>query len=286
MNLFFKQKKAKSDFEESGLPSNRIEVFFDALKLRFFTFIKLGLVLLLFALPLVIADIVKDNCLYSVQIAYSQAEITEDYYSGLVTTIEIIYYISEMICFIVLGLGLSGTLRVIRQIIWGEPVFFSQDFADGIKKQGARYAIYFFFLGLFNFFGRLIIVIGFEAEFVRYIPLGMNFVVFLPPLCFALAQSLIYNFKIFDEYKNGFILYLKTLPKTIIATAIICLPLLLDLIGLIVLKYILIIVFIVAVLPILLMGELLFFVSVFDEHINKERYPEIYDKGIKRKSVQ
>ncbi|MBO4572537.1 MAG: hypothetical protein J5762_02045 [Clostridia bacterium] len=283
MSLFFRSKKADHDFEEDKLPSNRKEVFFDALKIRAGTLIRLGLVLLLFAAPLIVAGFIKDSYYYIVQTSYAQGEMTEENYSGIIFTIELFYYVAKIICFIVLGLGLSGVLRVIRQIIWGEPVFFWHDIFDGIKMQGARYSIYFFFAGLLNLLGRLVIFFGFNSEFLKYLPLGLNYVLFLPPLLYALIQSQIYRFRLLDEYKNGFILYFKTIPQTVLVTIIVCLPLLFDLISLLVLKYAVIAIYVVAVLPLLTMGEFLYFMSVLDRYINKERYPEIYDKGVRRK---
>ena len=285
MSLFFKRRKAKYDFTEDGLPSDRKEVFFDALKLRFVTFVKVGFVLLLFAIPLIAAGLIKDSYLYTIMLGAEQGEIAEASYRDYVFTIELVYLIAEAICLVAIGVGVSGALRVIRQIVWGEPIFFIEDLFDGIKMQGLRYAIYFLLIGLFNFFGRSAILLELDIGFMKYIPLGMNYVVFLPPLLFALAQSQIYKFKLTQEYKNGAILYLKTFPKTILATAIACAPLLLELIGIIVLKYVLMIVFIVFILPFLLMGEFLYFNGVLDEYINKERYPEIYDKGIRRKKT-
>ena len=284
MSLFFKRKKADIDFEEDKLPSNRKEVFFDVCKIRFGTLMLIGLVLLTFAVPLVVAGFIKDAYSYTVQLSYIDGAITEENYSGMVFSIELFYSFAEIFCLIILGFGLSGVLRVVRQIIWGEPVFFMRDVLDGIKMQGLRYAVYFMLAGLFNLLGRLAIVFGVDVELLKYVPLGLNYFLFLPPLLYALIQSQVYNFKILDEYKNGFILYFKAFPQTLLITLIVCLPLLFDLIGILVLKYLLIVIFIVAILPFLLTGEFLYFMSVLDRYINKERYPEIYDKGIHRKS--
>ena len=284
MAFQIKPKKAKSDFTEDGLPSNRAEVFFDVIKIRFGTLIKAGLILLLFALPLLIVSFIKDSYLYSVQSAFSQGDMTEAELSAFTFVTDAVYYVAEIICIVVFGVGLSGVLRVIRRIVWGEPVFFAHDLIDGIRMQGGRYALYTFFLGLLNCLGGVITLLDFEAEFIKYIPFGINFAILLPPLLFALVESQIYNFRLLNEYKNGAILYLKTFFKTILATVILCLPLLFGLIEIIALKYIVVIVFFVFVLPLLLTGEFLYFNAVLDKYVNKETYPEIYDKGIRRKA--
>lgn len=283
MGLFFRSKKARVDFKEEDLPSNRREVFFDLFKLRFSTLMNVGLILLLFSLPTIIAGMVKDSFIYSIQTSFAQDEINAEYLSEFSTITNFFYYLARIVCFIVFGIGLAGAMRVIKLIVWGEPLFFRQDFFEGIRSSGKRYALYFFFVGLFDLLARSFMFLEAGSEFVKYIPFGVNIVVLLPPLLFALAECQIYTLKPLQEYKNGFIFYIRTFPKTILATIIICLPMFFDLIGIYVLKNILIAVFIVAVLPLTLTGEFLYFMSVLDEHVNKVHYPTIYKKGIYEK---
>ena len=283
MSLFFRNKKAANDFTEDKLPSNRKEVFFDCFKIRFGSFIKLGLLLLLFALPLIILGFVKDTMIFNMAQAYTQGDISEEEAIAYNNFTYIGYYAIEIICFMIFSLGLAGALRVIRQIVWGEGLFFGQDFFDGIKLNAKHYLVYFFLFGLFNFLGRVALISNIQQEILKALPIGMSLSVFLPPLLYSLIETQIYTLKVTQEYKNGFILYIKTFPKTILATFIMCLPLFLDLINMFVLKHLIYMLFILLIFPFMLMGEFLYFNSQLDKYINKEQFPEIYDKGIYRK---
>ena len=285
MAQLFKPRKAKHDFTIDNLPSNRKEVFFDCLKLRFRDFFKLGLLLLLFALPLIIAGFVKDTFLFYMTNELENGSMTEEDFNGVYTLLMFGYYFVEIICLIIFSLGLAGALRVIRQIVWGEPVFFTQDFFEGIKLNKNHFIIYFFFIGLFNLLNHLVMLSNVQYEIVKIIPFALSLVILFPPLLYSLTQTLMYNNRVLSEYKNGFILYIKTFPLTILATIVVLLPLLFDLIPLFVIKYIIMAIFVIILFPIILLGEFLFFNSRLDKYINKEMYPEIYDKGIHRKET-
>ena len=283
MSLFFRNKKAKSDFNEENLPSNRKEVFFDCLKIRFTAFLKLGLLLLLFSLPLIVVGLVKDNILYYLEVSYLNGEISDEELSSIYLTTNIIFYIVEIFGYMIFSIGLAGSLRVIRQLVWGEGLFFGQDFFDGIKLNIKHYLLYGFMVGLFNFLSRTVLLSNIQYEILKAIPFGMCLTIFLPPLLYSLVESQIYTLKATQEYKNGFILYIKTLPKTLLATIVILLMLLFELITAFIIKYLVIILFIIFLLPIILLGEFLYFISQLDKYINKEQFPTIYDKGIHRK---
>ena len=284
MSLFFKNKTAKNDFNEDNLPSNRKEVFFDCLKLRLFDFFKIGLLLFLFALPLLMAGLFKDTLLFSMLESINGGKISEEDFNGAYTMLMLGYYLIEIICLIIFSLGLAGSLRVIRQIAWGEAVFFIQDFFEGIKLNIKHFIIYFLFIGTFNFLNHLVMIFDIQYEIIKAIPFDISVFVFFPPLLYSLAETLMYTNGVTGEYKNGFILYIKTFPTTILATVVVLLPLLFELIPRFIIKYIVISIFIIALFPIVLLGEFLYFNSRLDKYINKETYPEIYDKGIHRKN--
>ncbi len=284
MSIFFRNKIAKNDFKEDNLPSNRKEVFIDCLKLRLFDFFKIGLLIFLFALPLLIAGLVKDTLLFNLLDSLNGGQISEEDFNDAYTLLLLGYYLVEIVCLIIFSLGLAGSLRVIRQIAWGEAVFFIQDFFEGIKLNIKHFIIYFLFIGTFIFLNHLVMIFDIQYEIIKAIPFGISVFVLFPPLLYSLAETLMYTNGVIAEYKNGFALYIKTFPGTILATSIILLPLLFELISLFIVKYIVISVFIILFFPIILLGEFLFFNSRLDKYVNKESYPEIYDKGIHRKN--
>ena len=72
-----KRQVAKSDFTFAQLPHTRREVFFDCLKLRFGTIVLCGLMLLLFALPLLSVYAVRDVVLLSVYRSLADGAVGE-----------------------------------------------------------------------------------------------------------------------------------------------------------------------------------------------------------------
>ena len=284
MSLFSKKRMAEKDFCEENLPSTRREVFFDVVKIRFRTFINLGLLLFLFALPLIAASFIKDLILNSIHEDYINSVITAEELNGLLKTTSLFYYLFRMIGYVILGVGFSGALRVIRKIVWDEPLFFAKDFSEGIRLNVKHYAIYFSLMGLFGLLGRMALFADVEKPILKLLPISINLFVFLPAMLYALTETQIYTVNPFREYKAGLILYIKTFPKTLLATVIFCLPMLFELIGLIVLKHVIISVFIIFIFPFVLTGETLYFMSGLDECINKEQYPSIYRKGLYNKT--
>ena len=130
-----KIRKAEYDFTEQGLPSNRVEVFFDSLKLRYGLIMKTGLLLFVFMMPLLAAFFTKDAYIVSIQSLLAKGEITEASYEAMYSMVCRIAYLACVPCFMIFSLGLAGALRVFRQLIWGEGIFFIQDFFDGRSIQ-------------------------------------------------------------------------------------------------------------------------------------------------------
>ena len=135
-------------------------------------------------------------------------------------------------------------------------------------------------MGLFQFLSRLSTLVEGIPEIVKVLPLGMCYAVFLPPLLYSLALTQIYTNKVTSEYKNAFILYIKTFPLTIVATLAVMIPVFFELIPTFVLKHILLLVYILLFFPFAITGAYLFFISRFDMYINKEQFPEVYHKGL------
>ncbi|MBO6280633.1 MAG: hypothetical protein J6M95_03530 [Bacilli bacterium] len=278
-----KTKKAKNDFLQSDLPSNRKEVFFDSIKLRYGLIFKIGLMMLLFSLPLLVVLFFKDSYLISIESSLSKGSISQESYNEMYKMICRIAYAVCVPCFVIFSIGLAGSLRVIRQLAWGEGVFFIQDFLDGIKANYKHYLIYSLLFGVMHYLGRMAILIDIDLTFIKVLPLIIILSVFLPVMLFGIFQSQIYTNKIWQELKNGAILYIKTFFTTFLALIIICIPIAFAFINLFFIKMLVMILYFVFVVPFILLGEFLYFNSVFDKYINKNNYPDIYGKGINNK---
>lgn len=281
-----KIRKAEYDFMEQGLPSNRVEVFFDSLKLRYGLIMKTGLLLFAFMMPLLAAFFTKDAYIVSIQSLLTKGEITESSYEAMYSMVCRIAYLACIPCFMIFSLGLAGALRVFRQLIWGEGIFFIQDFFDGLKKNALHYILYAFLFGVAHYLSRMALLLNISSGLLKVLPIVITLFILLPIILFALMESQFYKLKIHQEVKNGFLLYIRTFFKSFIALAIILIPVMFVYINLYYFKMIAIILFMILILPLVLLGEIIFFTGQFDRFINKDNYPEIYRKGLVERKLE
>ena len=272
-------KKATHDFKINDLPKNRKEVFFDCLKMRYGIIMGLGLMCVLFALPIVICLLLRDISLSSLleNIANQKYEEGEGY--ELFYTLKMTYSVVMVPCFVIFGIGLSGVMYIIRQLVWYEGMFFFSDFFEGIKKNWKAYTASFFALGIYNV---ELTMLNYRqlSEMWYGIYLGVGLLLVIPIVIFILLMSLIYKFSFRGSVRNAFLLYMRSITKTLLAELSIVLAFVPMGITHVVFKYIVLLVFVLFLLPPILMGVVLYGFSLFDKYINKEQYPELVNKGI------
>lgn len=135
-----KQKVAKTDFSEQNLPHNRKEVFFDCVKLYWQKLLLLGLIMLVCAVPLLTVSAVCDTVQQGLSRQLEDGVIDKVAYNGQTAWLRFAEALIDIPCYVIVCVGLSGTVRVTRQMIWAEPLFFANDFADGIKQNWLTFA--------------------------------------------------------------------------------------------------------------------------------------------------
>ena len=273
-----KVKKSRFDFIESNLPSNRKEVFFDCLKLRFGILFKLGILIFIFFIPLFLTSLIMD---VSVTSLYENMNDDESIKNAIIGTINLFNLINIPL-FVILSLGFAGAFRVVRQLVWGEPIFFSSDFMDGIKLNGKGFSLCFLIVGIVNFIISYVLYTNDSYNIISFIPLVLTFLIFIPIGLYVLSLYNTYNITFKSAIYNGLLLYVKELPKTLLFTLIVELPFAILLISDIT-KYLIALVAVIFIIPLLIMAYYLFSCYVFDKHINAKSYPEYVDKGIRRK---
>lgn len=192
------------------------------------------------------------------------------------------FTLAQIIALPIFGLGLAGVIKVLRRLIWGEGIFYSADFKDGIKENGLRYVI------LFALAGVIISLCVFIETYmsdagnpVRYILFAILIMLLLPAMLYMFSLTAIYNIKAGGCIKNSFILYVKTFTVTILFALILTAVYFgLLFIPNLTVKYIVTPILIVFALPLFITAWLLYSCRVFDKFINKEHHPEYYNKGI------
>lgn len=275
-----KQKVAKTDFSEQNLPHNRKEVFFDCVKLYWQKLLLLGLIMLACAVPLLTASAVCDTVQQGLSRQLEDGVIDKVAYNGQTAWLRFAEALIDIPCYGIVCVGLSGTVRVTRQMIWAEPLFFANDFADGIKQNWLTFCLCGFLVSLLNVY--LAFAESSGGGLPAYLPLGVVTIVVLPTALWMMAASSVYNIGIGKNITNSFVLYIKTPFVTWLFVALFASVAIPGLIGFVALRCIFLAVFIVVLLPAFVMLWQLVSYSYFDKFINKQAYPEIVDKGIWR----
>lgn len=145
MNSFYYGKAGKADFTPEQMPSNRRQLFFDTLRVRFSGLIGLNLLYILIMLPSLIWMVLN----YSVLTASIQGEL--DVLEGVATAaagplstadlggIVFMFCLGMIPCMMIAGAFKPGIIYVIRNWSRDQHSFVFSDFKDAVKtnwKQG------------------------------------------------------------------------------------------------------------------------------------------------------
>lgn len=272
-------KKATHDFRVDDLPKNRKEVFFDCLKMRYGIIVTLGVMCVLFALPSVICLFLRDMGLSTLLADIGNQKYSQEEGYRLFYSMKMTYSLILVPCLVILGIGLSGVMYIIRQLVWYEGMFFFSDFFEGIQKNWKAYTASFLALGVYNV---ELTMLNYKqvSELWYGLYLGAGLLLLGPIILFAVLMSLVYKFSFRGSVRNAFLLYMRSIPKTLLAELSIALTFVALGIPNVILKYVVLLILMLFVLPPILMGVTLYGFSLFDEYINKEQYPELVNKGI------
>lgn len=267
------KRQADFDFSESQLPHNRTEVFFDCLKLRWRTFLQLGLLFFFAMLPIFVVNIVRDNMIADA--IYNGNSLLNARYTLLVfDAINIPFYLIAAIAF-------SAAFRVIRNIAWGEAVFFKEDTKDGIKLNWKVFSIVFVLIGTDVFFVDFIIQCT-TIDIVKGIPIGISIMLLLPIAILIVVQATIYKIGFFGALKNACYLFAKSVWKSLLCALVTALPILFLLIPNTIVRNICLAAYMMFFMPYVCLGVFLCGCSLLDKYINAHSHPEIVDKGVNR----
>ncbi len=278
-----KPKVAKNDFTGDNLPHSRRDVFRDVLKNRWKDLLKVGALLLLFSLPLLVFGAVGEINAANIYAEYKNGAISAETCASEVAASNGAFALIKIIGYLIFSVGIAGSARVLRQVIWDEPLFFSEDFRDGIKIYGGQFALAMFLYGLCSYTA---VFFSSAANGILYaIALGLGVFILLPAMFFWLSERTVYANRIGENIRNGFMFYVRTLFKSIGMLLLAFLPFILEYVleffGLynFIFKYSYLLICTFLFLPLGIMLWLLYTYSVFDKYINAELFPEILHKG-------
>ena len=273
-----KNKVSKIDFTNEQLPSTRYEVFVDCLKIKKTVLAGLGLRLMLFCLPLILSTMIMDISVSGLQEQYLKGEVA---ITVVYSSINMFNLINVFLWGLV-GVGCAGCFRVIRRLIWQEPIFINSDFFDGIKLNWKSFFLIFASAGFAVFASSSVSIAGNGSSTIQYLSIFTSIIFLIPVLVIMTGLYNVYNITFKEALYNSLIIYIKNLFANLLMTLIIVAVFVLMIIAG-ALKYLLLFVVPLFIAPILILGIHLYLCYLFDIHINKKSYPEYVDKGIHRR---
>lgn len=193
----------------------------------------------------------------------------------------IIYSGSLILLSLIAIIGLTGIIRVLRNLVWGEGIFFKDDLATGIKQNVPKNILFGLIFGLF--FGLAFFVYClFRDNIISLFGLLLFGLIFLPIYFWIIFLNNTYNSSFGGLLRNGLYFYTKTIGWSLLGilmhlslVALVLIPF-----ELVWLKYVILVLVIVFLYPIITLIMTLFSTAKFDEYINKDNYSDYYLRGL------
>lgn len=268
-------KPKKEAFSIDDLPSNRREQFFDFLKTDPLMFLKIGLLLLLFALPFLFAFLFK----YYVLLYPASKSMEETAYLSFYETTSLLFNGIYAFCFFFLFLSFAGLGRIVRQWAWGNGIYFWHDFGKGAKQNFKSYVVYWLLFSLAYFVCETLFLVV-RNSLVSYFASGLCLLLSLP-LMMAMSESLVYANSTGKCLLNGFSYVLKRPLVSLAFFLFPCAAICLSLLNQIMVLLLALTLFFLLILPLYFVGWHLYCFSLFDAFTNKAYYPDLYKKGLR-----
>lgn len=275
---------ARQEYTQSMLPQNRKEVFFDVVRLHWRKLFMLGLLVLLFSAPLHLLQWLQDG--HAMQLQELSEELSgEQLQEALyeLATANNIRVFAGIPFWALLGLGLAGLCRVIRQYAWEENVHVYTDFIKGIRENGKHTALLGLLVGsVYAVCVGTYSMLPYGPEYLSWVSLfqvGISLVLVLPVCGLCLTMIPVYAHPLKQHILLSFAVYLKTPVKTL-AAALLGMLLFVPAFIPVTLAHILGSFLISFLAPFVLLAWTLYSYEVFDEHINSRHYPELVGRGV------
>lgn len=237
----------KDDYAKSTLPTNRFSLFWDVLKGNFFKLVLVNFLILLFFVPLFLLLLMRFNVLsfnaeqlpFSANLftGYPIVPLPQGQEALLNLLSNRAFYMLFPVAMLIGGIGLSGGLYVIRNLVWTEGVLTLADFWRGIGKNVKSV------LATVCLFSLFAVVIMFGVDYINYmIAVGKSvywFLVLIRTLCYLLlafggmmtaymlTMGVTYNMNIFKLLKNSFMFSFALIITNVIFFFLAALPILL-----------------------------------------------------------
>ncbi len=278
-------KIATKDYEASMLPQTRRAVFFDVFKLQWRKLLILGGILVLFSLPMIVLNLLRDG--YAIGLFYGAEGATEEAknQAGIQLLFADVWKnVLQIIPFMIYSVGLAGVLRVLRQFAWGENIYIPTDFGKGVKDNWRAMLALSFLAGgslaLCHFLYYLAVCYQTDTMWmVCIIPIAFCAIFALPVFAVSAVMIPVYNNPLTQVFRMAFLVYVKGFGKVLLG---VLLTVALRAIGMLPNTFCHFVFGLVASVaaPTILLAWTLFCYNRFDKDINPAICPELIGRGL------
>lgn len=272
--------------EEEDLPVNRKQVFFRSFRNEYPIILLVSVFMTLLAVPVfavIFTALVRITEL-------SAADITVRENVLALYEVRLWMYMWCVPAMAVFAIGASGGFYVTRRLVWNQEVKFFRDFGRGIKENILQFEIVTLVFSLFAFgVCYACDLLNLNLNLGGFYPFLLVIQVFLLLLALAFmlfqyCEIVVYKSSVFKQIKNSMLLTLGSFPMTVLTLLGVLLPLLLLLLFMYLQIIVLLIILSTAMVLIGFGYSVLMFTlhchNVFDRHVNKQNFPDIYRKGL------
>ena len=274
-----KVRNTNVDYDVSSLPATRKEAFKDVYRHNFRTIFSSGVILLLFSLPLFIFLIAMGIG----RLGINADKYSEEVLNSVLLVWDLILNAGVVLLLYIVVIGLMGVMRIIKLLVWQEGINFRHDFNVGIKENFKDFSLIYLF-------GSLIYIVTYCVYiFLLNLILGLGLlflfiIIFVPLLFWSFMTINVYKTTLGNYLKNAIFFYTKTLGWSLLFVLLTIWPffmIFLPINGyLFLIKYPILMAMMVFYYPFLTIVASLYAYSKYDFYINKDNYPEIYQKGL------
>ena len=246
-------KEKSEEYARSTLPTNRWQLFWDIFKGNFGKIVKVNLLTLIFFIPLIAVIVMytmmgeSDSMFYpfaaNLGVGYPSAPFQAGISEMRTLSNGMFLYVGLIVTSLVAAVGLSGGMYVVRNMVWTEGIFVTNDFWRGIKlnyknamQTGLFFTVVLFLCSTVIDSAQLYIAAGAlsDAEVVwMRISQGTSYVMIVLAGMMSfwmIAMSVNYKIKFLGLMRNAFLLTIGTFPQTVFFIALAAIPFLLFLI--------------------------------------------------------
>lgn len=298
-------KEKSEEYARSTLPTNRWQLFWDIFKGNLGKLVKVNLLTVVFFIPLIavifICYMVADASgqIYpfgaNVSIGYPAYPALQGQAESLALQNDLVLYFGIFLSSSIAAVGLAGGMYVIRNMVWTEGIFVTNDFWRGVKlnfKNALQTALFLtgtlFCCKMMIDISELSIASGVgKAEMVWLrISQGAGYLFITLAVMMSLwmiALGVNYKLGFFALFKNAFLMTIGTFPQTVFFGVLALLPFALLLIGQTMILAIAIILVLIIAVSYALLVWLDFAQWVFDKFINPKIAGAKVGRGIYNK---